>query len=157
MFGWILNKWRNWRIAKQRLLYSYWDGKTQRRGDPFRIWREIENDTSIDLDTMAVFVDGGREPETSLMVEAIARAFRVERWNEETQSGLIDWEIIDLLIYLQSFMLALKKNISPGQTSPTITESASSTLPEALADPTNASLDSGSTSSEPKPETATAS
>jgi hypothetical protein len=135
----LLKTWKNWRINRQRLLFPYWDGSRKRLGDPLRIWRTITTDSTIDLEAMAPLVDLNREPATSLMLAAICRAFGVEKFDQDTNTGLTDWEILRLLWSLESYMLALKKNINPGQNLPPSTDSASSTVPDAPSEDTNSS------------------
>ncbi|WP_321376933.1 hypothetical protein [Trichococcus shcherbakoviae] len=101
---------RRW--ERDRFLFEYYDGKQVRRGDPFRLQRELQNHPKMNLIDMAPFVDQGREPETSICLEATAEIFGVKRWDGE--SGLTDWEILGLLGELSGYLNALKKNTSPG-------------------------------------------
>lgn len=111
---------RAWRAERRRqrdrLLFRFWDGTRHRAVDPFRVWRDLQGDQTVQLDAMAPMVDQGQEPETSLVVGAIARAFGVERWTEESRVGMTDWEILNLLADLNDYLLDVKKKHSPGLT-----------------------------------------
>lgn len=111
------------RRERRRLLLSYWDGEHTRRADPFRLWRQLMNHPRANLVDMAPLVDQGHEPETTIVIEALAEVFAVKRWNGEF--GLTDWEILNLLGALDEFLVALKKNTSPGPISPPPTASTS--------------------------------
>jgi hypothetical protein len=131
------------------MIYPYWDGEQIRRGDPFRIFREIQHNGVIDMDAAMPLLDAGVEPETTKVVEVIAKAFGVSRWNEK--NGLTDWEVLELLWELKAFLGELKKNISLGQTSLPITDLPSSTSPEVPSEVTKCSLGSGAIKTESKP------
>ena len=141
MFG-FLARWRNRRRDKNRLLFAFWDGFRFRRTDPFRVWREIQADKTVDIEAAAPFVDEGKEPETTLVVEAIARAFGVRRWDAEIGAGLTDWELLNLFSDLSGYLLAVKKKFSPGPTPPPPTAPPSSITPEGQAEATKCCSDS---------------
>lgn len=139
MFGWIRAWFTERNATSRRSLFRYWDGGKWRAGDPFAIWRALANHPKLDLDTMAPMADAGKEPETTILIEAFCEVFDVQRWDEKAQTGLTDWEIMNLLVELQTYFSNLKKNTSPGPTSPAPTDSESSMSGEALGSAMNAS------------------
>ena len=145
MFG--LKWWRNRRRNKKRLLFHFWDGEKIRRADPFRLWRDLQNDPTVELDAAIPASERGDEPETTQLIEAVAKAFGVERWNGENETGLADWEILDLMGYLSVYLDELKKKYSPGLTSPPPMVSQSSIGQPAPDVGTTLSSDSPSTPS----------
>lgn len=132
------------RRQRRRGLFRYHDGRRWRYGDPFLIWRRLQNHEKCNLETMAPELDEGKEPESTIVLEAIAEVFGVQRWNDETCTGLIDWELVALLSQLDEFLEGLKKNINPGPISSPPMESESSISPVPPGDPMNSSSDSGS-------------
>lgn len=110
-----MNPFRYRRLRK-RGLFPYFDGQKERWGDPFVIWRKLLHESSVDLENITPLVDEAKEPETTQFVEAVASAFGVKRWDAEMETGLMDWEILDLIVGLDEFLAGLKKNSSPGQT-----------------------------------------
>ena len=98
---------------------------------------------------MAPELDEGKEPESTIVLETIAEVFGVDRWNDKTRTGLIDWELVALLSQLDEFLEGLKKNINHGPTSLPPMESESSSSPGRPDDPTSYSSGSGSVPIEP--------
>jgi len=147
MWKW-LKSWKHRRSLNKRLLFHYHDGERERLGDPFLLWRRLMNHDKLDLERMGPAVDDGEEPETTIFVESVAEVFGVKQWDETTQSGMTDWEIVDLVSQMHVFFDGLKKNISPGLTPPEPTASESSTLTEPPTEATKPSSDSGPAPSE---------
>lgn len=146
---WLLHGWRARRRLAQRGLFRYHDGQRIRWGDPFALWRGLVNHPEMNLETMAPLVDEGQEPETSIVLNATAEVFGVQRWDSQAGAGLTDWEILGLLTALQEYLAALKKNTSPGRTSAEPTgPPPCSDFPGPPSQATSASSDSGSTPSE---------
>lgn len=114
----LLQRWREKRWNKARLLFTYWDGNRLRRADPYRLSRELQSQQDLDITVAAPFVDQGKEPETTLFVNCLAKVFGVNRWDDAKQTGLMDWEIIDLFAGLNEYLLTIKKKYNPGPTSP---------------------------------------
>ena len=121
MFGRIIERWKRRRRESSRLLFSFWDGRQTRNADPYRLWRELSSYPTVNIVEAAPLVDEGQEPETTQVVTAIADVFGVTRWDETTQTGLTDWEILNLLGNLDQYLLAIKKKYSPGPTQPETT------------------------------------
>lgn len=131
------------RRLHRRGLFRYHDGRHWRYGDPFLMWRRLHNHSKCNLETMAPELDDGNEPEASIVLDAICEVFGVQRWDEESKTGLIDWELIGLLAQLNGFLNDLKKNTSPGQILSEPMDSESSISPAPPAEATNSSSDSG--------------
>jgi hypothetical protein len=106
-----IERWR-----KQRLLFRYWDGQEVRAIDPFRVYREIKNDKTIDLDTVGPMADRLEEPATTQLVELACRIFDIKRYDGKTDDGLTDAEILNLFGDLNEYLDAIKKKCSPGPT-----------------------------------------
>jgi hypothetical protein len=124
LFG--LKALARWRRNRGRLIYSYHDGEKWRRADPFLLWRKLLHHPTVNLVEILPLAELGSEPETTQAVETVAEAFGVTRWEERSQSGLLDWEILRLVNDFERWMAALKKNTSLGPISPPATGSASS-------------------------------
>ena len=116
MLRFIFNRWRKKKWAKNRLVFQYWDGTRIRCADPFRLYRDLQSVEGVDIAALAPMVDEGSEPETTQVVNAIAKVFDVPRLND--QGGLTDWEILNLLADLNNYLLSVKKKYNPGPTSP---------------------------------------
>lgn len=99
-----------------RGLFPYHDGTRQRWGDPFTIYRKIKGG-DVDLDHVQDAVNDQQEPETTQAIEMIAHAFSVQRWNDESQTGLTDMEILALPVLMGQYLDGVKKNTSIGSTS----------------------------------------
>jgi hypothetical protein len=151
MFQWLKTRLERRRL-QDRGLFRYHDGTRTRYADPFVVWRALNNHPEMNLEKQADFVDIGQEPETTTVVKAFCDVFDVKRWDDTKRTGLMDWEILDLINQLEGFLAPLKKNISLGQTSSPPTESASLTGSEVpLSEVTSSSSASGSILNEPKP------
>lgn len=147
----LLRFLRTRRLVQSRAILAYWDGQRVRYGDPFAIWRNLTQGEP-NLQLLAPYVDQGQEPETSQYLAKVCAAFGVQRWDDATQTGLPDWQIVGLVGQLANYQELVKKNASPGPTSPESMDSESSTGQEPPAETSKSSGDSGSTSTEPKPE-----
>jgi hypothetical protein len=134
------------KLIRTRAIFKYHDGERTRYGDPFAIWRTLTQDPVINLERIQPDIDKGKEPETSQFIALVRKAFDVKPFDEATGTGLTDWQTMELVGLLRDYTVAVKKNSSPGPTSPASTESASSTGPAAPSEPTNSSGDSTSTS-----------
>lgn len=156
MWKW-LKSWKHRRSLNKRLLFHYHDGERERLGDPFLLWRQLMNHDKLNLETMTDALDKDEEPETTIFVESVAEVFGIKHWDDTTQTGMTDWEVIDLFCQLHEFFDGLKKNTSLGLTLPEPTASESSTLTEPLPETTKPSSDSGSAPSGPSCEKPTGS
>jgi hypothetical protein len=114
IIAWLKNRRRN----RHRLLFRFWDGEQERSADPYRLWRDLNNHPKINLEEIAPAIDEGREPETTTLIEAMAEVFGLKRFDSTTKAGLTDWEVLNLLVELDEYLLALKKNINIGPISP---------------------------------------
>ena len=154
MFNW-LKTWRKRRRLKAMIasgaIFPYWDGEKTRYGDPFLIWRSLTQDEKVNLDRLLPEVDDAQNAAVQTAVDHVCKVFDVRRWDPATQSGLTDLEILNLLGSVLRWTAFVKKNSSPGPTSPPATAPASSTSPAPPSETRNASGDSTSTSTAPKP------
>ena len=111
---WI-KQWAERRRLRQRALFQYRDGTRTRYADPAVVWRAILNHPRYDFSAVSKLAGVGQEPEHSQLLEIVADAFRVQRWNEVDRSGLTEWELLELLGQFDRYLEALKKNISPSR------------------------------------------
>lgn len=132
---------------KGRLLFRFHDGVQDRAVDPFVTFRRLQS--LVDVETIEPLASAGQEPEATDFAVAISKAFGVERWDEQTQSGLTDWELQGLLVAFTEYLDELKKNSSPGPTSSSPTGSESSTSQEPPPKTTSCSSGSGATATAP--------
>lgn len=133
-----LKKWfRLRRMARSGGLLRFHDGTGWRYADPFDVWRKL-NSGGVDLVALAPFVDKGHEPETTQFLNVASAAFGVKRFNSADQTGLTDWEIVNLVGLLGAYANDVKKNTNPGPTSPSPTASECSTAQTDQAEPGNA-------------------
>lgn len=98
-----------------RGLFPYHDGTRQRWGDPFTIYRKLKSG-DVDMGQIGDAVDRQEEPETTQAIELISGAFAVQRWSDESQTGLTDMEILTLPVLLGNYLEGVKKNTSTGST-----------------------------------------
>lgn len=94
--------------------------------DPFRVFRQLANDPEVNVDECHKAAMSAEEPETTKLVDFLCRVFDVKPFDPVTQTGMTDWEIIDLLGQFQAYLEDLKKNIDPGSTSSEPTDSTPS-------------------------------
>lgn len=152
LFRWLAA--RAWRAAHRSHLFTFYDGQRWRSIDAWRAYREFTTDEQFDLLSQCEAVDQREEPDTTQCIEALCRAFRVERYNPETRTGMADAEILGLMAQFLAYCDAVKKKPSPGLTSPPSTALALSDSP---ADPLPPGPSpSGSTSTATDRSTATA-
>lgn len=140
MFRWVTRLLERRRLA-QRGLFRYHDGARVRYGDPFAIYRTLYNDPVVNLERSMDSVDAGEEPETTQLMELLAKTFDAKRW--DGQSGLTDWELLALFGAFTDYLDGLKKNISPGPTWSRPTDSESSVSPAGPEPVTSSCADCG--------------
>ena len=129
MFGFV-RKWRQARRMKQMIaagaVFGFWDGRQIRYADPFRIWRELTQDEQVNLERLLPEMDDMQCPAIETALAHTCKVFGVARWNETTQTGLTDLEILNLLRDVMEWTAYIKKNSSPGRTSPPSTPAPTS-------------------------------
>jgi hypothetical protein len=106
------------RWNQERLLFRYWDGTRARAIDPFRVYREIRSDKTVDLESIGPQVDAWEEPATGLMLDMICRVFGVKRYDDATGEGLTDPELLNLFGDVNDYLDWVKKKHNPGPTLP---------------------------------------
>jgi hypothetical protein len=151
---WLWNRITAYFFRRRRQTFRFFDGQRWRRGDPFRIWRALENHDRLDMESMHQDVDAGVEPACTIAMEAICEVFEVERYNSETGRGMLDWELSNMLAMFIYYISDLKKKQSPGSMPSSPTGSECSTSPEPPEKTGNSSADSYSTPREQKSEPA---
>jgi hypothetical protein len=156
IFRWY-RQWRERRRLKGRGLFQYWDGSRTRYADPSVVWRNLVNHPKMNFETMVGLAEEGREPEATIVTEALCQIFEVKRWDESALDGLTTWEIMDLIPQFEEYLAALKKNTNPSRMPLPLLAFASSSSLDSPGDPTSSTADSSPTPSESSCAEATAS
>ena len=117
-------------------LFQYWDGSETRSCDPFFTWRKYEHHEGIDHDSLEL-VDKNIEPFTTDFVSALCDVFNVSRYDEATETGLTELEIMDLVNQLSQWFEDLKKNGDGSLILSEHTDSPPSISPEPQIEATN--------------------
>lgn len=155
MIGRLFRWWRKRKLLKTGGLLRFYDGRRWRYGDPFAIWRVLQNQpTTMQVGYLEQFIPTGKEPECSQLIELTCQAFGATRFDPQTEQGLTDSEVIQLLFTFARYVADVKKNISPGPISPGPTDSESSASPEPPSEPMSACSDSSCACGEPRPDAA---
>jgi len=149
VFRKLVNWWSDRKIKKQRGLFRYHDGERWRYTDPFAAWRLILNHPTFNIETMAHEIDAGAEPETTICIKAMCDVFDLKRWDNSTNTGLTDWQVLAILDQFDGYLTSVKKNSSRGRILSEPTESESSTSPVPQEPTTKPSSDSTSAETEP--------
>ncbi|MGO9108539.1 MAG: hypothetical protein ACLP9L_04835 [Thermoguttaceae bacterium] len=130
----LIARWRKQRrlaaMLKAGAVFSYWDGQRVRHADPFKLWRELTQDPDVNLERLLPEVDAADGKAIDTAIAHVCKVFAVTRWDETAQTGLTDLELLNLLGGVLRWTAFVKKNSSPGQTSPPVTAPASSIGPE---------------------------
>ncbi len=155
MFSWF-KTWRNRSRMKKMVaagaIFPYWDGQRVRYGDPFKIWLALTQDEKVNLQRLLPEVDEVQPKAIYQALAHVCKVFDVTRWDEATQSGLTDLELLALLNNVLSWTNLVKKNSRPGLTSPPATPVSTSSPSPASPQPTrNSSSDSTSIASDKRP------
>ena len=134
---------------RKRLLFRYWDGQRDRRGDPVAMFRKLVSHPTFRLDMHPRLVDEGDEESIEETIQATCDVCGVSRWSEESP-GLTQMELLELFTAFCDYVAGLKKNIVFGSIrSPATAESTSS---DSSGEITNDSAPSGSPSNGQKSE-----
>lgn len=141
MVGWLIQKWLNWRIARSRAIFHFWDGQRRKSLDPMLIWLKLKADPEFSIDKHPGLIDLGDDESQLIGVRAVQRAFGVKDF---LQGGLTHLESLNLLAGFFEYLATQKKSINPTQTLLPPTES-----PPSEPSTTNAASDSGRTPAEP--------
>jgi len=102
------------RWNQDRLLFRYWNGTKIVAIDPFRVYREVVSEKTIDFDTIGPMVEKWEEPATTLLIDLICRVFGVQRYDSETEKGLTDPELLNLFADLNDYLDYVKKKCNLG-------------------------------------------
>jgi hypothetical protein len=132
-------------------IFAYWDGCKVRYADPFRIWRELTQDEKVNFDRLMPEIDDAESPAITTAVEHVCKVFAVKRWDEATQTGLTDLQLLHLLGDVLRWTAFVKKKPSRGPTSPTVAADTSSVGQADQPSTPNSSSASTSTETESKP------
>lgn len=146
MFRWF-RSWLERRRMRGRGLYGFWSPAEARWCwvDPLQAYRRFTANPAIVPERHFPMAERGIEPETSELLDAIADAFAVKRF--DGRCGFTDAELLNLWGDFGAWLDAQKKTSSRGPTSPEPTESESWIYPEAPAEATPPFSGSGSASS----------
>jgi len=147
MFDRLRSFFRIRRQEREREIFRFWDGVSERGVDPIRTLRGMMSHPTFDAGTHIDLALAGDEQATAICVNAVRDIFGVDVWNEQNgvQTGLTDKESLTLLFAFGDYMEGLKKNTNGQATLPELTEREQL---DRLA--TKYASDCGSTSPEPK-------
>lgn len=141
---WLRRAWQQ-RRTRGRALFSYHDGARLRRADPAELWRKLLNHTRMNFADMLPLAHQGQEPEATIVLEALAEIFRVERWDDQSGRGLTNWELLDLVREFDEYLTELKKTLNPSLMPWQLLVYGSSTGPEPQSETTSFTAASCST------------
>lgn len=126
---------------KERLIYSYWDGERNRKGDPLELLRRLNGYEGLALkeDAQLAFGSTPEAPRAlGRLVGAVREIFGVKRLDD---GGLAEAECLGLLVQFLQFITEVQSDAAP------LPSSAPPTAGPEAPSTTAASRDSGSTGS----------
>jgi len=132
----------------RRALFLYHDGARWRWGDPAEIWRKLLSHPKMNFADMMPLAHQGHEPESGIVLAALAEIFDVRPWDEVSRSGLTNWEVLDLLRQFDEYLSALKKSTNPSRMPWQLSAYGYSPGQDSPDPATNSSADSSSTPNE---------
>lgn len=148
MFRWF-RSWLERRRMRGRGLYGFWchDLQRWRWADPLQVYRRFEHHPRYNPERHLALAEHGAEPETSELLDIIADAFEVRRF--DGHRGYTDAELFGLWGDFGDWLTGQKKSSSSGLTSQLPTESPSSIGPGDPGEPMPASWGCGSAGRDP--------
>jgi len=161
--GWLASasRWFSRREAN-RDIFRFWDGHKVRGVDPLRAYRAMLAHPEFDWELHPTLIDqmdsdnaGQRNiaiAASEVTIRAIRDVFGIRAWSNKSR-GLTEAETIALLVSFVEFLVGVKKNGNPTPISPEHMVPQPSPTSSTGEFPTSASLDSGSTPTEPPSET----
>lgn len=155
MFQWFRD-WRANRRARGRKIFRYWDGRGWVFIDPFTVLVRLGNDADLPKQ-MEIAATGVEGPDkiTSTMLDRLAVALQLYRFNPVTAEGLTDGEILGTGKYFLDWVKAQKKSTPSGPTWQQPMDSESSIGPMDPGGATKSCSDLPNTQTESKPDTPT--
>jgi hypothetical protein len=111
VFG--LRKWLDSRIeikAANRGLYLFHDGKQMRAVDPISVLTALEDHDKFRFDVHPQRVQEGDREATSILVDAVRKAFGVPVYSSPKTAGLIERECIELYWHFCHWLQLQKKS-----------------------------------------------
>ncbi len=138
---------------KERLIYTYFNGKELVQADPIRLFRRMA-DRGVELKInmeLAMSLSKDAAKGYQKLVDGVRDVFQVKGLEE---GGLTEAECFDLLNHFTEYCDEIKKNSSPTPTLRVATSSSTSSPPVVLpTSPTSASgsTESGRSTDEPPP------
>jgi hypothetical protein len=98
---------------RKRNLFKFWDGSRMRSDDPLAIQMRIETHPTCRWDVHPVAAERGDVESYKITIQAICDVFQVQMFEPDSQSGLTQVELMQLLSQYSDYVYALKKNIGP--------------------------------------------
>lgn len=134
---------------KERLIYSYWNGKELVKADPMTLYKKVMNvgpELAIHFKVAKSQSSGAKDAHDSLIKE-VRNIFGVKSLEEEPE-GLPQLETMELLNHFLAFINRIKKN---SRTLPTTSKHSEDSIPTSEDEnpPISNSSDSGSTEDAP--------
>jgi len=133
--------WRLWgKPARQREIFTYFDGNKPRSADPIVVYRSLKDDAKFNIDVHPALVDAGDADAIGITAAAVRSAFGVKSLDA---GGLTEQECISLLLQYFDWVDSVKKKDNQPLTSPPASDTTP--LPECSATPTSSPSESTST------------
>jgi hypothetical protein len=104
---------------KERCIFKFWNGERNIGGDPLAIQRKLITFPDFNLEVDLKLLQLANEESLNAfdrLVRAARHAFKVKDFEVDedgNESGLLDTEMIELIVDFGTFLTDVKKNIEP--------------------------------------------
>jgi hypothetical protein len=109
----LLRWYRRWRLKKSGALFRYYNGERIVWADVLSLYRRIIHHEA-DIVSLLPAVDKQEEPETSQFLEAVTQIFDLKPYEQGSEKGLTEWEIINVFMSFLEHLDQLKKKVLHG-------------------------------------------
>jgi hypothetical protein len=100
--------------ANAREIFEYWDGEKKRRADPVAIWRAMAAHPQFVADKHLQEIASSEQSlqieASDITVRATREIFGIAAWSETNDTGLTEFETLEVLNQFMGFIDGLKKN-----------------------------------------------
>lgn len=124
LFARIRRFFRIRRQEREREIFRFWDGVSERGIDPIRVLRAMMAHETFNAEIHVDAAIAGDPEATGICLAATRELFGVAEWREYAgeQAGLTDKETLSLMFAFAEYMDGLKKNFNGSPTSQELTE-----------------------------------
>lgn len=128
-----------------RQFYQYYNGEKLVLADPIKLYRKLLSYPDLNLDhDIKLISAAGDNPQGIEALERLLKATRdIFQVKEYEEKGLLDSEVMDLLVDFSNYMLSVKKNTNSTQTWQKPTEQVFSEGSAKNVTSVSSSIDSG--------------